>query len=36
MPKLGRYSPLLNSTFLLYKTKEDAEREVDPQGTGFL
>ena len=36
MPKLGRYSPLLNSTFLLYKTKEDAEREVDPQGTGFF
>ena len=36
MPKLGRYSPILNSVFFLYKTKDDAEKGLDPQGSGVL
>ena len=36
MPKLGHYSPLLQSVFFLYRTKEDAELGINFQGTGFL
>lgn len=36
MPKLGKYSSILDCVFFLYKTKEDAEKGVNPQGSGFL
>lgn len=36
MPKLGKYTPLLNSVFFLYGSKEDAESGTDTGGTGFL
>ncbi len=36
MPKLGRYIPLLDTVFFLYKTKEDAKAGIKSGGTGFL
>jgi hypothetical protein len=36
MPKLGKYSPILNCVFYLYETKADAEVGAKSGGTGFL
>jgi len=36
MPKLGRYKPILDTAFFLYRSVEDAQLGKDCGGTGFL